>query len=97
MADTWLRDRNGGVVYISEDTKTLAVHVLAYAGLQKLYPFRSIAKDNENRQPTTNRVYLSIILRNIFVKLVLPPAAFFILLLPAKWKYIAWAITEFRE
>ena len=96
MLDIWLSDRQGGVKSTSEDTRTLALHVLAFAGFQKSYPFRSTAKDSEVSQPSTYRDSLSIILRNILVILVLPPAVFRIPLLPSKWKQIGWAITEFK-
>ena len=81
----------------TEDTRTLALHVLAYAGFQKSYPFESTAKDNEVLPPSTYRDSLSLILRNILVILVLPPGVFRISLLPSKWKNIGWAVTEFRR
>ena len=97
MVGVWLPDRQGGVKSTLEDTRTLALHVLAFAGFQKSYPFRSTAKDSGALQPSTYRDSLSIILRNILVILVLPPAVFRIPLLPSKWKQIGWAITEFRK
>lgn len=94
MIDTWVSDKKGNTRSTVEDTRTLALHVLAYAGFQKSYPFSSTAKD---RPPSTYRDALSLILRNILVILVLPPAAFRLPLLPSKWKQIGWAITEFRQ
>lgn len=97
MVDGWLRDSDGGARSTSEDITTLALHVMAYAGFQKSYPFRSTVKDSEVQPPATYRDALSIILRNILVILVLPAAVFRIPLLPLKWKRIGWAITEFRQ
>lgn len=97
MVDSWLLLEKEGLKSTSEDTRTLALHVLAYAGFQKSYPFRSIAKDNEARQPSTYRDSLSIILKNVLVILVLPPWAFRIPFLPSKWTQIGWAISEFRR
>lgn len=97
MVDVWLSDKTESKRSTSEDVRTLALHVLAYAGFQKSYPFTSIAKDSEGQPPSTYRDALSLILKNILVILVLPPAAFRIPLLPLKWKQIGWAITDFRQ
>ena len=97
MVDTWLSEPKGSVRSTSADTRTLALHVLAYAGFQRSYPFISIVKDNEAQPPSTYRDALSLILRNILVILVLPSAAFRIPLLPSKWKKVGWAINEFRN
>ena len=97
MVDSWLQNDQGGLRNTSEDTRTLALHVLAHAGFQKSYPFNSMAKAGAAHNPSTYRDSLSIILRNILVVLVLPPVAFRLPFLSAKWTQIGWAITEFRQ
>ena len=96
MIEAWLPDTRGGSRSTTEDTRTLALHVLAYAGFQKSYPFASTPKDDA-APPSTYRDALSLILKNILVILVLPSVVFRIPLLPSKWKQIGWAVTEFRQ
>lgn len=97
MLDKWLSDGKEGTKSTSEDTRTLALHVLAYVGFQKSYPFNSVVKSSEVHQPSTYRDSLSIILKNILVIIVLLKIVFQILFLPARWKQIGLAITDFRE
>ncbi len=96
MIEAWLPDKKGELRSTTEDTRTLALHVLAYAGFQKSYPFASTPKDDAAPR-STYRDALSLILKNILVILVLPSAVFRIPLLPSKWKQIGWAVTEFRQ
>ncbi len=93
MLSQWMSSDSDGV--ISEDVRTLALHVLAYAGFQKSYPFKSFLKGPKN--PSSYRDSLSIILRNALIIMVLPSRVFSIPFLPAKWKQIGWAITEFKQ
>ncbi len=81
---------------LSEDVRTLALHVLAYAGFKKSYPFKTIAIDPENRKPSSYRDSLSIILQNVVIIIALPSSIFSIPFLPAKWRRIGWAITKFK-
>ena len=97
MVNSWLLESKDGSKNTSEDIRTLALHVLAYVGFQKSYPFASVAKTNGVRQPSTYRDSLAIILHNVLVVLVLPTIAFQIPFLPTKWRQIGWAITDFRE
>lgn len=93
MRNQWMSQDSEGVT--SEDVRTLALHVLAYAGFQKSYPFKSFAKDSET--PSSYRDSLSIILRNALVVMVVPSSVFSIPFLPAKWRQIGWAIAEFKQ
>ena len=97
MVNLWLSKGEDGTKTTSEDTRTLALHVLAYVGFQRSYPFESVANNNEGHPPTTYRDSLSIVLRNILVILVLPMIAFQIPFMPAKWKQIGLAVTAFRK
>ncbi len=97
MMDSWLSDNTMGSKSTSEDTRTLALHVLAYVGFQKSYPFKSVVKGVEVQQPSTYRDSLAIILKNILVIFVLPATAFRIPILPAKWRKIGLAVTNFRK
>lgn len=97
MLRSWLSYDHNGLNCTTDDTRTLALDVLAYAGFQKSYPFRSVAKEDAADQPSTYRDSLSIILQNIFMVMVFPAKAFQVPFLPAKWRQIGWAITEFRR
>jgi hypothetical protein len=97
MLQSWLSYDLNGLKCTADDTRTLALHVLAYAGFQKLYPFRSVAKENAADQPSTYRDSLSIMLKNILVVMVLPTKAFQIPFLPSKWRQIGWVVTEFMR
>lgn len=97
MLQSWLSYDLNGLKCTADDTRTLALHVLAYAGFQRSYPFQSAAKENAVDQPSTYRDSLSIILKNIFMVMILPTKAFQIPFLPSKWRRIGWAVTEFRR
>lgn len=97
MLDSWQSHSPNGLTSTSDDVRTLALHVLAYAGFQKSYPFHSAAKGSEVKRPTTYRDALSIILRNVLVIMVLPARAFSLPFLPEKWTQIGWAIEEFKR
>ena len=97
MLYSWLPHNDHGLESTSEDARTLALHVLAYAAFQKSYPFQSVARGNEAQRPSTYRDSLAIILRNVLVIIVLPPVLFRIPFLPFKWQQIGWAVSEFRQ
>lgn len=97
MIDLWLSEKRDGTRSISEDTRTLALHVLAYVGFQKSYPFNSVATRNEEQSPSNYRDSLAIVLKNILVIIVLPTFAFRLPFLPSKWKRIGLAVTAFRK
>ena len=97
MIDSWLSGGGEGSRSILEDLRTLVLHVLAYVGFQKSYPFKSVAKSTELQEPLTYRDSLAVVLKNVLVILVLPPFAFRIPFMPAKWKQIGLAVTAFRK
>ena len=96
MLTWWTSHESSELTSTSEDTRTLALHVLAYAGFQQSYPFKSTSKDTRLGQRLTYRDSISLILENIFAILVFPSRAFSLSFLPAKWKRIGQAITDFR-
>ena len=81
----------------AEDVRTLALHVLAYAGFQKSYPFKSIAEEHGAEPPSSYRDSLSLILRNVLIIMVVPEIIFSVPFLPRKWAKIGWAIKEFKN
>lgn len=97
MLKSWLAYGQKGVPSTADDSRTLALHVLAFAAFQKSYPFKSWMNENSSDRPTTYRDSLAIILKNVLVILVLPVKAFDIPFLPAKWARVGWAVTEFRR
>lgn len=97
MVHSWLSHDRTGLTSTSEDTRTLALDVLAFAGFQKSYPFRSTADGQGVETPSSYRDSLSLILRNALVIMVLPEKAFHIPFLPSTWRQIGRAITEFRK
>lgn len=96
MLQSWMSYGVNGLNCTSDDTRTLALHVLAYAAFQKSYPFKSVVREDAIDQPLTYRDSLSIILKNALVIMVMPVKAFDIPFLPAKWKQIGRAVAQFR-
>ena len=97
MLKSWLSGREDGVYSTPDDTRTLALHVLAFAAFQKSYPFESISKTAfKDAGSLTYRDSIAMILENIFTILIFPEAAFSISFLPASWKQIGWAVRHFR-
>lgn len=96
MLQTWLSRSPTGFNSTSDDMRTLALHVLAYAGFQKSYPFHSLAKDGGGERSSTYRDSLSIILKNVLVIMVFPAKTFHLPFLPRKWTQIGLAIKEFK-
>ena len=96
MLQSWLSYDVNGLNCTCDDTRTLALHVLAYAAFQKSYPFESAAREHAIDQPLTYRDSLSIILKNALVIMVMPVMVFNIPFLPAKWTQIGKAVAEFR-
>ena len=96
MLQSWMSYDTNGLNCTPDDTRTLALHVLAYAAFQKSYPFKSAVRGNAVDQPLTYRDSLSIILENALVIMVMPVKAFDISFLPVKWTQIGRAIAYFR-
>ncbi|MCJ1385982.1 hypothetical protein MMC17_009107 [Xylographa soralifera] len=78
----------------TEDSRTLALHVLTYAGFQKSVPFK--VDDSTVDQVSTYRA-LSIILRNALLLMVVPHRLLALPFLPTSWAQIGWAVTEFKK
>lgn len=97
MLRSWLAYGQTGVPSTADDSRTLALHVLAFAAFQKSYPFASLVNKDSSDRPTTYRDSLAIILKNVLIILVLPVKAFELPFLPAKWARVGWAVTEFRR
>lgn len=97
MLRSWLSRSSAGFTSTSDDMRTLALHVLAYAGFQKSYPFQSVVENKNGQRPSTYRDSLSIILRNALIIMVLPAKAFNLPFVPSKWSQIGWAVQEFKK
>lgn len=97
MLQSWLAYDANGLNCTCDDTRTLALHVLAFAAFQKSYPFNSAIKEGAIDQPLTYRDSLSIILKNALVIMVMPVKAFDIPFLPTKWTQIGRAVAEFKS
>lgn len=96
MLQSWLSYGADGLNCTSDDARTLALHVLAYAAFQKSYPFESAVREHAIDQPLTYRDSLAIILKNALVIIVMPVKAFDIPFLPARWKQVGKAVAHFR-
>ena len=96
MLHSWMSYDVNGLNCTPDDTRTLALHVLAYAAFQKSYPFKSAVRGKAVEQPLTYRDSLSIILENALMIMIMPVKAFDIPFLPAKWTQIGRAIAYFR-
>ena len=97
MLKSWLSNDRQGLRCTADDTRQLAINVLAFAGFQKSYPFQSSTKRVAADRPSTYRDSLSIILKNALLIMVLPAKMFRIPCAPSKWSQIGWAIAVFRD
>jgi cytochrome P450 len=97
MLNIWQSYGEEGFTTTSDDTRTVALHVLAYVAFHKSYPFGSQAKTIETKTDLTYRDSIAIILENIFLILIFPTFCFTLPGLPTKWKRIGWAVESFRH
>lgn len=102
MLKTWISRSSyqDGVGFTTtpNDTRTLALHVLAYVAIQKSYPFNSISHTElKDADPLTYRDSISIILENVLIIMVLPEKIFSLRFLPRKVQQVGWAMKSFRE
>lgn len=98
MLQSWTSYGSDGTKHSADDVRTLAINVLAFAGFQKSYPFKSSQQaDTTERTPSTYRDALAIILQNVLILLVVPSQVFSLPLLPTRWTQVGWAKTAFRK
>ncbi|KAL8768824.1 MAG: hypothetical protein Q9194_005609, partial [Teloschistes cf. exilis] len=96
MLHSWLSHGPGGTTATSEDVRTLALDVLAFAGFQKSYPWQSQQAMKE-RTASTYRDSLAIILQNVLIILVLPARLFSMPFVPKQWQQVGWALRTFKK
>ncbi|KAI9689168.1 MAG: hypothetical protein M1822_000906 [Bathelium mastoideum] len=97
MLKSWRSAGSDGFTTTADDTRTLALHVLAYVAFQKSYPFQSVSKAGvQDVDSMTYRDSLAIILSNAFTVMVLPLSVFSFPF-GKKWNQIGWAIHYFRS
>ncbi|KAF7886850.1 uncharacterized protein EAF02_003497 [Botrytis sinoallii] len=77
MLQSWCSQSRDGTNATPDDTRTLALHVLAYVAFQKSYPFGSISHHTiQDQDSLTYRDSISIILENALLIMVLPEKLF---------------------
>lgn len=96
MLHSWLSHGPDGITATSEDVRTLALDVLAFAGFQKSYPWQSQQTMRE-RTASTYRDSLAIILQNVLIILVLPARFFSMPFVPKRWQQVGWALRAFKK
>ncbi|THV49226.1 hypothetical protein BGAL_0205g00030 [Botrytis galanthina] len=83
MLQSWCSQSRDGTNATPDDTRTLALHVLAYVAFQKSYPFGSIPLHTiQDQDSLTYRDSISIILENALLIMVLPEKLFNLPFLP---------------
>ncbi|CAD6441370.1 c4f7cdbb-ac19-49b3-8764-245b3c3a3399 [Sclerotinia trifoliorum] len=98
MLRAWCSRSRDGITTTPDDTRTLALHVLAYVAFQKSYPFDSISHGKAvNQTSLTYRDSIAIILENVLLIMVLPEKVFTLPFLPRSFQQVGWAINSFRE
>ncbi|KAL8649722.1 MAG: hypothetical protein Q9226_005458 [Calogaya cf. arnoldii] len=98
MLQTWTSYGSDGTNQSAEDVRTLAINVLAFAGFQKSYPFKSLQQtDTTERTLSTYRDALAIILQNVLILLVVPSQVFSLPFLPTRWTQVGWAKKAFKH
>ncbi|TGO13773.1 hypothetical protein BTUL_0063g00040 [Botrytis tulipae] len=98
MLQSWCSQSRDGTNATPDDTRTLALHVLAYVAFQKSYPFGSISPHTiQDQDSLTYRDSISIILENALLIMVLPEKLFNLPFLPRSSQQVGWAINSFRN
>ena len=97
MRQCWSLPTEAGLSSTATDVRTLALHVLAYVGFRKSYPFGSISEDAESSGTSTYRDSLAIILHHVLIAVVLPGKIFDLPFLPANWQRVGLAKRNFRN
>lgn len=98
MLKSWSSQSRHGTNATPDDTRTLALHVLAYVAFQKSYPFGSISHHTiQGQDSLTYRDSISIILENALLIMVLPEKMFNLPFLPRRSQQVGWAINSFRN
>ena len=98
MLQSWCSYGPEGTKSSAKDLRTLAINVLAFAGFQKSYPFKSSQQAKErSRDPSSYRDALAIILQNVLVLLAVPSQVFSLPFLPTKWAQVGWAKKVFKQ
>ncbi|KAL8665590.1 MAG: hypothetical protein Q9202_002094 [Teloschistes flavicans] len=96
MLNYWLSHGPGGSTSTSEDVRTLALDVLAFAGFQKSYPWQS-QQTMKDKTASSYRDSVAIILKNVLVILVLPAKLFSMPYMPKQWQQVGWALPAFKK
>ncbi|KAI4244600.1 MAG: hypothetical protein LQ352_006765, partial [Teloschistes flavicans] len=96
MLHYWLSHGPGGSTSTSEDVRTLALDVLAFAGFQKSYPWQS-QQTMKDKTASSYRDSLAIILKNVLLILVLPAKLFSMPYMPKQWQQVGWALPAFKK
>lgn len=95
----WRSLTESGSPDTTDDARTLALNVLAFAAFEKSYTFqasdRNIIMDYE--RPMTYRDSIATILNNVLVVLVVPQPLFTLPFLPQSWQQVGKAMTFFRQ
>lgn len=100
MLQQWLSRslQSKGFTTTPDDTRTLALYVLAFVAFQRSYSFQSKSKTTfTNAKAMTYRDSLALILKNALIVMVLPESTFSLPFLPSSLKEIGLAIQRFRE
>ncbi|KAF7901418.1 hypothetical protein EAF00_003639 [Botryotinia globosa] len=98
MLQSWCSPNRDGTNATPDDTRTLALHVLAYVAFQKSYPFGSISHHAiQDQDSLTYRDSISIILENALLIMVLPEKLFNLPFLPRGSQQVGWAINSFHN
>ncbi|PQE30165.1 cytochrome p450 protein [Rutstroemia sp. NJR-2017a WRK4] len=98
MLQSWCSRGQSGTTTTPDDTRTLALHVLAFVAFQKSYPFGSISHNTAQDQTSlTYRDSISIILENVLVIMVLPEKTFTLPFMPKSFRQVGWAMKSFRD
>lgn len=97
MLQYWVQHDHNGLCSTVQDTKRLALHVLAKAGLGQTHSFQSAIDSTDTATEMNYRDSISVILQHAVIVMMLPPRLLLLPFLPKKLLRIGNAIVAFKK
>lgn len=97
MLQAWLKKGSAGTTEVQEDTATLALHVLTFAGFGISYPFHGGVQEIRAGYSMTFADALRYVLRNIVTLSIVPTKYLGSRVMPRKFQKLFQATQEFRR
>ena len=97
MLQAWTRQGEDGIRVAVKNAKTLALHVLTYAGFGTQYSFTKGVQAHQENHTMTYRDALITISDNILVIFLIPRRYMSLRMLPNSIRQVGYALQEFKQ